>query len=68
MRMSASGWRARAMRPEVVSISTPMKCIPPAACARKLPVPQPGSSTVALSETPRRERASCIAAITVGDV
>ena len=34
----------------------------------KLPVPQPGSSTVALPGTPRRASASCMAAMTVGEV
>ena len=40
---------------------------PAAAWLMKLPMPQPGSSTVA-SGTPRRARASCIACMTTGDV
>ena len=34
----------------------------------KLPMPQPGSSTVACSGTPSRVSASCMARITVGEV
>ena len=37
------------MRPDIVSSSTPMKRIPSRPGLMKLPVPQPGSSTVALS-------------------
>ena len=37
MRMSWPGWSARAMRPEMVSSSTPMKRIPCGARYRKLP-------------------------------
>ncbi len=54
MRMSASGCRARAMRPEMESSSTPMNRMPAGAWLMKLPVPQPGSSTRALAGTPRR--------------
>ena len=42
------------MRPEMLSISTPMKCMPGGARRMKLPLPQPGSRTVASWGTPRR--------------
>ena len=56
------------MRPERLSSSTPMNRSPGGAALMKLPVPQPGSSTVASLGTPRRARASCMAVITVGEV
>jgi hypothetical protein len=68
MRMSCSGKRARAIRPESESSSTPVNRIPAGASRRKLPEPQPGSSTRASQGTPRRARASNIALTTVGEV
>ena len=50
------GVQHRAIRPERRSSSTPMKRMPAGAQARKLPMPQPGSSTVASAGTPRRAR------------
>ena len=57
MRMSWPGYSTRAIRPERRSSSTPMKRMPAGAWARKFPMPQPGSSTVASAGTPRRARA-----------
>ena len=68
MRISASGWMRLAMRPEMESISTPMKRVPGWPWLMKLPVPQPGSRMVALLGTPRRVMASWMEAMTVGDV
>jgi hypothetical protein len=45
-----------------------MKRMPAGAPAMKLPVPQPGSSTVADAGTPRRASAACMAEMTVGEV
>ena len=45
-----------------------MNRCPAGAALMKLPIPQPGSSTVAFSGTPRRARASCMAAMTIGEV
>ena len=56
------------MRPEIESSSTPMKRMAAGAMLMKLPMPQPGSSTVADEGTPKRARASCMAAMTVGEV
>ena len=36
--------------------------------AMKLPVPHPGSSTVASGGTPSRRRAPCMARMTIGEV
>jgi hypothetical protein len=48
------------MRPEMLSSSTPIKRMAAGARLIKLPVPQPGSRTVACSGTPRRAKAACI--------
>ena len=53
MRMSWPGCSTRAIRPERRSSSTPMKRMPAGARARKFPMPQPGSRTVASWGTPR---------------
>src|SRR5438874_1709063 len=57
-----------AMRPDRRSSSIPMKRMPAGAWARKFPMPQPGSSTVASDGTPRRARAAYIACMTTGAV
>jgi hypothetical protein len=62
------GWSVRAMRPEMESNSTPMNRCPPGAVSMKLPTPRPGSSIRPLSGTPKRERASCMDCMTMGDV
>ena len=46
----------------------PMKCMPAGAWLMKLPVPQPGSSTVASGGTPSRRKALCMARMTIGEV
>ena len=69
MRMSWSGCRALAMRPEMrVQLDADEAHALRRAWLMKLPMPQPGSRTVALSGTPRRASASCMAAMTVGEV
>ena len=60
--------RVLAMRPEMESISTPMKRIPGWPWFMKLPMPQPGSNTVALLGTPRWPMASWMALMTSGEV
>ena len=54
-------------RPELLSSSMPMKRMPPGAAAMKLPVQQPGSSSVASERMRRRTRPSCMAAMTTGE-
>jgi hypothetical protein len=68
MRMSWLGWIAFAIRPDMESISMPMKRVLGFPCAMKLPTPQPGSRIVAESGTPKRDMASWMEAMTVGEV
>ena len=63
-----AGMSARAMRPEMLSSSTPMKRMSAGARPMKLPMPQPGSSTVASWGTPKCLSASCMARMTSGAV
>ena len=54
--------------PEMLSSSTPMKRMLSGASPMKLPMPQPGSSTVASSGTPKCLSAPCMARMTSGAV
>ena len=68
MRMSCSGCRALAIRPEMESSSTPMKRCPSPALAHEIAGAAAGLQDRGVAGTPRRAIASWMAVMTVGDV